>query len=64
VSQFSDWAKGWATGYVSATDSSLPHSVNTSSGAHATVSPGHEADHSPSSSAEVRNARTYTSTPR
>jgi hypothetical protein len=49
-------------------DFSLPHSVRTGSGAHPTSYPevkraGREADHSLSSSDEVRNARSYTATP-
>jgi hypothetical protein len=73
------WATGWMIGGSSpagAGNFSLQNRVQTGSGAH-TASypmgtrgsfpvverPGREADHSPPSSAEVKNARSYTSIP-
>jgi hypothetical protein len=68
-----DSSVGLATGLNDRrTEVQLPSDIFlVSSGAHPdshlmgtkTLSPGHEADHSPSSSAEVKNAWSYTSTP-
>jgi hypothetical protein len=76
-SQYTDWARGWTTGVrlpAGAGDFSLNYCVQTGSDAHPASypmgtgvfspgikRPGHEADHSPPSSAEIKNEWSYSS---
>jgi hypothetical protein len=70
------WDTGWMIGGSNPGNFYFHHRVQSGSGAHpasypigtrgsfsAVKRPGRETDHSPPSSAEVKNARRYTSTP-